>query len=209
MVFQHNYPYQIWEDFAGPGIDGWREVVQTRRVQAILCGHTHYWQVANDGRNVAVATRSIGDPEGGPPGYAVAYLRGEDFAVAYRPAEDRGPLVLVTHPARRAAVHRPGPRRPRGGRGAGAGLVGRAGGCGGGGRIDGAALVPAGPGRATASGPARCPRRLPKGEHRLEVRAERRGRGDREQGIEFAVDPTGRFTAVPGVRPRVESTNFC
>jgi 3',5'-cyclic-AMP phosphodiesterase len=27
VVFQHNYPYQIWEDFAGPGIDAWREIV--------------------------------------------------------------------------------------------------------------------------------------------------------------------------------------
>ncbi|AWM40264.1 hypothetical protein GobsT_12770 [Gemmata obscuriglobus] len=24
MVFQHNYPYQIWEDFAGPGADEFR-----------------------------------------------------------------------------------------------------------------------------------------------------------------------------------------
>ena len=31
VVFQHNYPYQIWEDFDGPGIDEWRAIVQTRR----------------------------------------------------------------------------------------------------------------------------------------------------------------------------------
>ncbi len=67
IVFQHNYPYQIWEDFAGPGIDDWREVVQTRRIAAIISGHTHYLQTANDGRNVAIAVRSIGDPEGGLP----------------------------------------------------------------------------------------------------------------------------------------------
>ena len=72
VIFQHNYPYQIWEDFAGPGIDDWRAIVQTRRIEAIVCGHTHYWQVANDGRNVAIATRSIGDPEGGPPGYTLS-----------------------------------------------------------------------------------------------------------------------------------------
>ena len=98
VVFQHNYPYQIWEDFAGPGLDAWRGIVQTRRLHAILCGHTHYWQLANDGRNAAVAVRSIGDPGGGPPGYAVAVFHGDDFAVAYRTVEERGPLVLVTHP---------------------------------------------------------------------------------------------------------------
>ena len=65
VIFQHNYPYQIWEDFAGPGTDDWRGLVQTHRVEAIVCGHTHYWQLANDGRNVLMAVRSIGDPEGG------------------------------------------------------------------------------------------------------------------------------------------------
>jgi hypothetical protein len=56
----------------------------------ILAGHTHYWQIANDGRNVAIAMRSIGDPEGGPPGYALAFFHGDDFAVLYRTAEGRG-----------------------------------------------------------------------------------------------------------------------
>ena len=107
VVFQHNYPYQIWEDFAGPGIDEWRSVVQTRRVEAIVCGHTHYWQVANDGRNVAIATRSIGDPEGGPPGYTLLYCHGDDLAVTYRIPGDQGPVVLVTHP--RETILRPAP----------------------------------------------------------------------------------------------------
>ena len=57
--------------------------MQTRRIAAIVTGHTHYDQIANDGRNVAIALRSIGDPEGGAPGYAVVYLHGTDLAVAY------------------------------------------------------------------------------------------------------------------------------
>jgi hypothetical protein len=98
VVFQHNYRYQIWKDFAGPGIDAWREVVQTRRVEAIVCGHTHHWQVANDGRNVMVATRAVGDPEGRPPGYTLLYFRGDEMAALYRSVDQRGPVVLVTHP---------------------------------------------------------------------------------------------------------------
>ena len=101
VVFQHNYPYQIWENFAGPGIDEWRGIVQTRPIEAVICGHTHYGQVANDGRNVLLATRSIGDPEGGPPGYTLLYFRGDDFAMTFRSVEDRGPLVMVTHPRER------------------------------------------------------------------------------------------------------------
>ena len=107
VVFQHNYPYQIWEDFEGPGITDWRSIVQSRRVEAIVCGHTHYWQVANDGRNVAVATRSIGDPEGGPPGYTLLCVDGDDLALTYRTVEHRGPLILITHPRDRLLATSP------------------------------------------------------------------------------------------------------
>jgi Icc protein len=50
--------------------------------------------------------------------------------------------------------------------------------------------------------------RLTKGMHRLAVRVETVDASG-EQEIEFAVDPTGRYTAVPMVRPVVTSTNFC
>jgi 3',5'-cyclic-AMP phosphodiesterase len=208
VVFQHNYPYQIWEDYAGPGIDAWRAIVQTRRIHGIFCGHTHYWQVANDGRNVHVATRSIGDPEGGPPGYMVLYLCGEDLAVAYRTVEDRGPLVLITSP--RDAIFCMGPDH----------VV-----------CDGSAITarvwsrapvaevwarvdddPPFPLEAVDSldwcGPLSYAK-LAKGAHRLRVRAVDRSGDTGERSIEFAVDPTGRYTAVPRVHPVVTATKFC
>ncbi len=119
IVFQHNYPYQIWETFDGPGIDRWRAIVQSRPIMAIVSGHTHYGQVANDGRNVMVATRSIGDPEGGPAGYTIGHVRGDDLAFTFRAIEDTGPVALVTHPRetllrRRPVAGRSGPRSDRG-----------------------------------------------------------------------------------------------
>jgi Icc protein len=49
---------------------------------------------------------------------------------------------------------------------------------------------------------------LTKGRHRLAVSVETMNdAGERE--IEFAVDPTGRYTAIPIVRPIVTATNFC
>ncbi len=208
VVFQHNYPFQIWETFDGPGIAEWREVVQTRPIAAIICGHTHYWQVANDGRNVAIATRSIGDPEGGAPGFAVGCLSGEDLAVAYRAVDEEGPLALVIHP--REALLATGPahvvrgadeirvrtwsRTP----------VGRVLG-----RIDGGEPFPlksAGEGLWTARLPGDL---LARGEHSLDVEAID---GDGRKGlrqIRFPVDPTGRFTAVPSARPVVDRTDFC
>ncbi len=82
-------------------------IVHMSRVEAIICGHTHYWQIANDGWNVTIATRSIGDPEGGLPGYTLLYLHEDDLAVTYRTVEDRTPLVLITHPRARILATSP------------------------------------------------------------------------------------------------------
>jgi Icc protein len=208
VIFQHNFPYQIWEDLAGPGVDEWRAIVQTRRVAAIICGHTHYGQVANDGRNVVVAGRSIGDPEGGPPGYTLGYLHGEDLAVAYRSVEDDGPAVLVTHP--RDVLFATGPPHVVSGPDAfrvrtwSASPVTEVRG-----RIDLGRWFPLDSCGAGAWEAALPGDRLAKGEHAFEVEVVvgngRRG-GPRTS---FIVDPTGRFTAVPTARPVVERTSFC
>lgn len=205
VVFQHNYPYQIWETFDGPGIDGWREVVQTRRVTAIVCGHTHYLQAANDGRNVSVAVRSVGDPEGGPPGYLIGFLYGDDFAVAYRCVGDAGPVVLVTHPRERLLATGPAHvvRGPDEARvrvwSEGPVLVE--------GRLDGGPWLPLSPiGQGWA---LPLPGGLAKGEHSFEARAVD-GRGlTGGQAIAFAADETGRYTAVPAAWPAVSRTDFC
>jgi 3',5'-cyclic-AMP phosphodiesterase len=208
VIFQHNYPYQIWEDFAGPGIDDWRGLVQTHRVEGIICGHTHYWQMANDGRNALIAVRSIGDPEGGGPGYAVLYCRGDDLAATYRSVEERGPLVLVTHPRERLLATGPrhivsGPERV---------FV----------RVwsaervwavrysidDGhwAGLELSDDGHWQGRLPSD---RLTKGVHSLAVVAVAADGTEGSKRIDFVVDPTGRYTAVPDSRPAVTSTQFC
>jgi 3',5'-cyclic-AMP phosphodiesterase len=208
VIFQHNYPYQIWEDFAGPGIDDWRRSVQSRRVEAIICGHTHYWQVANDGRNALMAVRSIGDPEGGPAGYAIIYCRGEDLAAAYRSVNDHGPVVLVTHP--RDQILATGPRHVVSGPDRVIARVWsssrvwavRY-------RID---LGPWAGLEASDDGHWRGPLpsdRLTKGTHALEVVAVAADGTEGSQRIDFMVDPTGRYTAVPQVRPMVDATEFC
>jgi 3',5'-cyclic-AMP phosphodiesterase len=207
VIFQHNYPYQIWETFAGPGVDTWRELVQTNRVAAIVSGHTHYLQFANDGRNVVIATRSIGDPEGGPPGYLVLFLHGDDLAASFRAVTDRGPLVLVTHP--RESLLATGPAHVVRGHDefrvrvwSSEPIVEVTG------QVDSGPaghLEPVGRHDFVCDGPGA----LSKGEHRFRVRAvDSRGQAA-EQEIEFAFDPTSRYTAVPAVRPAVKRTQFC
>jgi hypothetical protein len=208
IIFQHNYPYQIWEDFDGPGLDDWRTIVQGRGITAIVTGHMHYFQVANDGRNVTIAVRSIGDPEGGDPGYLIGYAQGDDFATVYRAVHERGPIVLITHP--RESLMATGPRHVVRGRD----------------RVEfrlwSAFSVRSAHYRIDASdwrglepsegGPWTGPiigDRLSRGEHTLEVRAIDERGDDGRQRIGFMVDQTARYTAVPNVRPFVAETAFC
>jgi 3',5'-cyclic-AMP phosphodiesterase len=208
VLFQHNYPYQIWEDFAGPGIDEWRTFVQRWRIAAIFSGHTHYGQVANDGRNICIATRSIGDPEHGPPGYTIAYLDGDDLAVTYRSVTESGPVVLITHP-REALLATGGAHVVRGRDQVRARVWSeriivavRA-------RLDGAAWFFLSPDESQVwRGDMQC-EQLAKGEHCLTVEACAQDGRCAEQTIHFAVDATGRYTAVPRVRPVVYETKFC
>ena len=210
VVLRHNYPYQICETFDGPGIDEWRAIVQTRRIAAIVCGHTHYWQLASDGRNIAVATRSIGDPEGGPPGYTLAYFHGDDLAVAYRSVEDRGPIAMITHPRESIlatgpahVVRGPDQMRVRTWSEAEVTTVRS--------RVDGGPWIALEVDELVGScwsAPLHVDEPC-KGEHTLEVEV-----CDEEDCvglrlIRFAVDPTGRYTAVPRVDPWVEGTAFC
>ncbi len=208
VVFQHNYPYQIWENYAGPGIDDWRTLVQTRRVTAIVTGHTHYFQAANDGRNALVATRSVGDPEGGDAGYLLLHFQGEDFALTYRTEADAGPLVLITHPREKLLATSPahvvsGVDQVRARIWSAEPLASVRG------RWDDRDWLALRPEDGDAWSAPLPGQFLAKGEHIPEVVAADAAGREGGQRIEFMVDPTGRYTAVPGVRPVVSATQFC
>ena len=209
VVFQHHYPFQIWEDFGNaPGIQAWREVLQTRPITALFAGHTHYGQIANDGRNVYVATRSIGDPEGGAAGYAVVYLDEDDLALTYRSMGDRGPLTLITHPRRlilaTTAAHivtGPTECRVRGWSGVPIASAEM--------RIDDGNWTAMRPTREmTWSGAIRGDK-LAKGEHRVEVRLVDRDGAEGDDALTFLCDLSGRFNPYPMVEPVVKETKFC
>lgn len=208
VLFQHHYPFKVYEQFSGPGISDWRREVQTSAIAAIFTGHTHYAQVANDGRNVSITTRSIGDPEGGPPGFTLAYLHGDDLAVTYRSIDDRGPLALIVHP--RDLLLATGPQHLVSaddlaivrvwGRSAVIEVLAR---------IDGQDWLPLKPGP-----PAEWHFSLPllsltKGRHSLEVAATDEQGNRAGNSITFLVDPSRRYTPVPRAFPGVTATEFC
>jgi Icc protein len=208
VIFQHHYPFKVWESFSGPGTDRWRKLMLSHPVIAIFTGHTHYGQIANNGTLPIVTTRSIGDPEGGPAGYSLVWLRQDDLALTYRTVNDTGPIVLVTHPRERLlaidgrhvvrttdeirvvtwSVHEV--------------LNVRA-------RVDQSAEL--------------CLKQvdirtwtheldvtsLLKGEHILEVQAKDKSGAEACQRHRFLVDPTGRYAAAPATEPIVLGTAFC
>lgn len=208
IVFQHHYPFQVWEDFAGPGIDQWRNVVQTRPLVGLFAGHTHYGQMANDGRNVYIATRSIGDPEGGAAGYAIVHLDGEELATAYRSVEERGPIVLITHPRRLVLATKPahivtGPAEGQV-RAWSKGKIASAQA-----RVDEDAWRDMKEtGDMTWSFPIPGDT-LSKGGHTLEVRLIDNEKAEAADRITFACDLSGRYNAYPMVEPVVKETKFC
>lgn len=208
VVFQHHYPFQVWEDFAGPGIDGWRNVVQTRPIVALFAGHTHYGQMANDGRNVYVATRSIGDPEGGPAGYAIVHLDADDLALTYRSMEDRGPIALITHPRRTILATKPahiitGPSEGRVRAWSKTKILSAQA------RVDEGewnTLRQTGEMIWSFQIPGDT---LEKGEHAAEVRLIDEEKIEGIDRITFAVDLSGRYNAYPMVEPVIKETKFC
>jgi Icc protein len=208
VLFQHHYPFKVYEQFAGPGISAWRNLVQTSAITAIFTGHTHYGQIANDGRNVSVTTRSIGDPEGGPPGFTLAYLHGDDLAVTYRSIDQSGPLVLIVHPrdlllatrpehivsADDLAIVRVWGKLP---------VVGVSA------RIDGQDWMPLKPASTSEWLCSLSLDSLSKGRHSLEVAAIDEQGNHGGNRITFLVDPSRRYTPAPRAFPEVIETAFC
>ena len=67
-------------------------------VRLIDMGHTHYNEIANNGRTLYSATRSTGQIEEGPVGYSVTNIDGD--AVSWRFIElGRLPVAIITSPS--------------------------------------------------------------------------------------------------------------
>ncbi len=93
-LFMHSYPADLGPDTA-PLL-----ALLARHPPAIVdMGHTHYNELANDGRTVYAATRSTAQIEEGPPGFSVACLDAGAASWRFKPLDAPWPLVLVTTPA--------------------------------------------------------------------------------------------------------------
>ena len=93
VVFMHAYPSEH-------GADAVRLKLLLRESGVLLVemGHTHYNELANDGRIVYAATRSTGQIEEGPAGFSVTTVDDGVASWKFKPIGE-WPLVMVTSPA--------------------------------------------------------------------------------------------------------------
>jgi 3',5'-cyclic-AMP phosphodiesterase len=93
VLLLHCYPSDL-----KVGGDELMEVVRNFDVRLIDMGHTHYNEIANDGRTLYSATRSTGQIEEGSVGYSLANIDGD--VVSWRFVElGTLPVVVITSPS--------------------------------------------------------------------------------------------------------------
>ena len=98
VVFMHTYP----ADLADPAEAGAvQRLFAECGVACVDMGHTHYNELANDGRTIFAATRSTGQVEEGPVGFALAAVDRGGVAWRFKELDAPWPLVLATAPADR------------------------------------------------------------------------------------------------------------
>ena len=97
VVFMHTYPAELGDEAT--------DVLRLfRRFPPLVVdmGHTHYNEVANDGRTLYFATRSTGQTEEGPAGFSVANLDAGVVSWKFKTLATPWPFVMITSPADRA-----------------------------------------------------------------------------------------------------------
>ncbi len=101
IIFMHTYPADLRE-----GADLLGALLARPNVMCLDMGHTHYNELANDGRTVFMATRSTGQIEEGVAGFSIAVNDGACVSWRFKPLEHAWPFVLITRPADRRLVTR-------------------------------------------------------------------------------------------------------
>ena len=101
LVFTHLYPSELLTQAGAFG-----DLIRQFEVELVEMGHTHYNELANDGRTIYAATRSTGQIEEGPPGFSLTTIDGD--VVSWR-FKERGPwpFVMITSPADERLITRP------------------------------------------------------------------------------------------------------
>src|SRR5258705_1890379 len=98
-VFMHTYP----ADLRGEA-EELTTLFDDSTVALVDMGHTHYNELANDGRTIYAATRSTGQIEEGDVGFALAAIDRGAVSWRFKMLESPWPFVMITAPADRRLV---------------------------------------------------------------------------------------------------------
>jgi Icc protein len=98
ILFMHTYPSELGESTSHV-----QALMRRHRVLMVDMGHTHYNEIANDGRTIYAATRSTGQIEEGPVGFSVANIDRGVVSWKFVPLGE-WPLVMITTPADQAFI---------------------------------------------------------------------------------------------------------
>jgi hypothetical protein len=93
VVFLHAYPSEHGSD-----ANALRDLLFESGVVLVEMGHTHYNELANDGRTIYAATRSTGQVEEGPPGFSITTIDQGVVSWKFKPMGE-WPLVMITSPS--------------------------------------------------------------------------------------------------------------
>jgi Icc protein len=89
IVFMHAYPADLRED-----AEAVRTLFARYQVTAVDMGHTHYNEIANDGRTIYATTRSTGQIEEGPVGFSIAAVDRGVVSWRFKPLDALGRSCL-------------------------------------------------------------------------------------------------------------------
>jgi hypothetical protein len=93
VLFMHAYPSEHGRSSALLA-----ELIRRHHVLFVDMGHTHYNEIANDGRTIYAATRSTGQIEEGPVGFSLTILDRDVVSWKFKPL-GAWPFVMITSPA--------------------------------------------------------------------------------------------------------------
>jgi 3',5'-cyclic-AMP phosphodiesterase len=96
VVFMHVYPADLGEEAQRLSM-----LLDESSARLVVMGHTHYNEIAHDGRTIYAATRSTGQMEEGPIGFSFAALDGDVVSWRFKPLASPWPFVMITAPADR------------------------------------------------------------------------------------------------------------
>lgn len=101
VIMMHAYPADLGDEAAAL-----TRLIDESNAVLVVMGHTHYNELAHDGRTIYAATRSTGQIEEGPVGFSIAAVDRGVVSWRFKTLESSWPLVMITSPAdRRLAMH--------------------------------------------------------------------------------------------------------